>query len=161
MRPTLEYRVTAWGTAAKSNFNKASKVQNQAARIIITGAIRSTPIQTLETTTGLESIKQRRDTKILCQAAKFRRLPQHPMSERMSQPTKKRLKRGSFMHQAKDLEQQSQDFHQQEPLNIPNAQKILPWQKLTGPMISCEISGINSKEEQSETVRRALALEFI
>ena len=77
VRPTLEYRVTAWGSAAKSNFSKTSKVQNQAARII-TGAIKSTPIQELETTTGLQPIETRRNTKILCQAAKYRRLPNHP-----------------------------------------------------------------------------------
>jgi hypothetical protein len=71
VRPVLEYGVTAWGTAAKSNFEKVSKVQNQATRII-TGAMRSTPIQELETTTGLESLEDRRDTKLLIQAAKFK-----------------------------------------------------------------------------------------
>ncbi|PVD33867.1 hypothetical protein C0Q70_05129 [Pomacea canaliculata] len=56
VRPVLEYGMTAWGTAAKSNFEKVSKVQNQAARLI-TGAMRSTPIQELETITGLESLE--------------------------------------------------------------------------------------------------------
>ena len=53
VRPVLEYGMTAWGTAAKSNFDRVSKVQNQAARII-TGAMKSTPIVELETITGLQ-----------------------------------------------------------------------------------------------------------
>ena len=103
IRPVLEYGVTAWGTAAKSNFDKVSKVQNQAARII-TGAMKSTPIQELESITGLESLEDRRDTKLLVQAAKFKRLPDHPMHNRLSKPTKGRLKRGSFVHQTRILE---------------------------------------------------------
>ena len=35
--------MTAWGTTDKSNFDRVSKVQNQATRII-TGAIKSTLI---------------------------------------------------------------------------------------------------------------------
>ena len=30
IRPVLEYGITAWGTAAKSNLNKANRIQNQA-----------------------------------------------------------------------------------------------------------------------------------
>ena len=53
VRPVLEYGMAAWGTTAKTNMDKMSKVQNQAARII-TGSMRSTPIQELETITGLQ-----------------------------------------------------------------------------------------------------------
>ena len=153
VRPTLEYGVTAWGTAAKSNFEKVSKVQNQATRTI-TGAMRSTPIQELETITGLESMETRRDTKILCQAAKFKRLPNHPMKDRISQLTKKKhLKRGSFIHQAKDREKGIQDLQRQEPQNMPQAG--------TKPIVYCNVSGMGNKDEQSESVKRALALEQI
>ncbi|KAK7108830.1 hypothetical protein V1264_016494 [Littorina saxatilis] len=56
VRPVLEYGVTAWGTATKSNFDRVSKVQNQAARII-TGAMRSTSIQELEKSWALSPWK--------------------------------------------------------------------------------------------------------
>ena len=52
IRPVLEYGVTAWGTADKSNFEKVSKVQNQAFRVI-TGAMNSTQIQELESITEI------------------------------------------------------------------------------------------------------------
>ena len=78
-------------------------MQNQATRII-TGAMKSTPIQELETITGLQPLADRRDTKLLTQAAKFRRLQDHPMRDRLAQPTKRRLKRESFVHQSRKLE---------------------------------------------------------
>ena len=97
VRPTLEYGITAWGTAAKSNFNKVSKIQNQATRII-TGAMKSTSImELLDTVTGLEPLKDRRDTKILVQAAKFKRLPAYPPNERKTRGTNKRkTEKGEF-----------------------------------------------------------------
>ena len=119
VRPTLEYGVTAWGSAAKFNLSKTSKVQNQAARII-TGAIKSTPIQELETTTGLQSIETRRDTNILCQAVKYIRFPNHPMHERINKRNKKtRLKRCSFTHQTILLEKEDAELERQEPIPIP------------------------------------------
>ena len=103
IRPVLEYGIAAWGTAARSNFKRAKKVQNQASRII-TGALKSTPIQAMETLTVLEPLETRRDTKVLLQSAKFKRMGDHPMHGRMSGPTKSRLKRGSFLHQASNVE---------------------------------------------------------
>ena len=81
--------MTAWGTTAKTNFDRVSKVQNQATRII-TGAMKSMPIMELETITGLQSLDDCRDLKLLSQAAKFKRLQDHPMRLRLSQPTKGR-----------------------------------------------------------------------
>ena len=78
VRPVLEYGMTAWGTTANSNFDRVSKIQNQATRII-TGAMKSTPIMELETITGLQSFDDRRDLKLLSQAAKFKRPQDHPM----------------------------------------------------------------------------------
>ena len=89
--------MTAWGTTAKSNFDRVSKVHNQATRII-TGAMKSTPIVELETITGLQSFDDLRDFKLLNHAAKFKRLQDHPMRQRLAQPTKGRLKRESFIH---------------------------------------------------------------
>ena len=71
VRPVLEYGMTAWGTTAKSNFDWVSKVQNQVTRII-TGAMKSTPIMELEAITGFQSLDDRRDLKLLIQAAKFK-----------------------------------------------------------------------------------------
>ena len=102
VRPVLEYGMTAWGTTAKSNFDRVSKVQNQATRII-TGAVKSTPIVGLETITGLSHLRQR-----------------------LSQPTKGRLKRESFIHQSRILEQRQEDILDHDPKEIPPCFAHLP-----------------------------------
>jgi hypothetical protein len=124
VRPVLEYGMTAWGNTTKSNFDQISKVQNQATHII-TGVMKSTPIQELETVTGLQPLQDRRDTKLLTQAAKFKRLRDHPMNDRLSQPTKGRLKRGSFVHQSRVLERQHQDIMDHVPKEIPRCQSTV------------------------------------
>ena len=95
VRPVLEYDMTAWGTTAKFNSDPVSKVQNQATRIIA-GAMKSTPIVKVEAIAGLQSLDDRRDLKPLSQATKFKRLQDHPMRQRLSQPTKGRLEKGEF-----------------------------------------------------------------
>ena len=75
VRPVMEYG--AWATAAKSNTSRLAKVQNAGIRII-TGELKTTPIHTLETTTGLHSLDQRREEKVLTQTEKLKRLPIHP-----------------------------------------------------------------------------------
>ena len=118
VRPVLEYGMTAWGTTAKSNFDRVSKVQNQATRII-TGGMKSTPIMELETITRLQSLDDRRDLKLLSQAAKFKRLQDHPMRQRLSKPTTERLKRESFIHQSRILERRQEDILDHDPKEIP------------------------------------------
>ena len=116
VRPVLEYGMTAWGTTAKSNFDRVSKVQNQATRII-TGAMKSTPTVELETITWLQSPDDCRHFKLLNQAAKFKRLQHHPMKQRLSwsQPTKWRLRRESFIHQSRILEQRQEETLDYDP----------------------------------------------
>ncbi|XP_070184084.1 uncharacterized protein, partial [Littorina saxatilis] len=156
VRPVLEYGVTAWGTAAKSNFDRVSKVQNQAARII-TGTMRSTPIQELENIMGLD----RRDTKLLTQAAKFKRLPTHPMKDRLCQPTKGILKRGSFIHQTRVLERRHQDILDQQPKDIPQYLKNQSWSDEGRPQIRCSIPGVGKKDSQSCAELKSLTIEHI
>ena len=103
--------------AAKYNFYKISKIPNQGARIM-NCVMRSTPIQALETTTGLESIDSRKDTKVFIQSAKFQRLHNHPMDERIVQPNRRRIKRDSFLHQTRALERENEMLNGQEIQSI-------------------------------------------
>ena len=100
IRPVLEYGMAASSTAAQSNSSKLSRVQHQAMRMM-TGAIRSTPIYAMETVTGLQPLEDRQEIKILTQAAKFKRLQDHPMHERMNQPARGRLKRSNFLQHSR------------------------------------------------------------
>ncbi|RUS82318.1 hypothetical protein EGW08_009908 [Elysia chlorotica] len=160
VRPVLEYGVSAWGTTAKSNLDKITKVQNQATRVI-TGAMKSTPIKELETITGLAPIVQRKDSKLLIQAAKFRRLPEHPMKDRMSQPVKRRLKRESFLQQVRSLEKKNQDMQNQNPKELPRCAKHPDWEEETKLQIHETIPGIGKKSTQNELEKKTIAVEHI
>ena len=52
VRPHLEYGSSSWMTAAKIHHQTTDKVQNQALRII-TGAMKSTPVQSMEEITNI------------------------------------------------------------------------------------------------------------
>ena len=118
VRPALEYGMAMWGTAAKSNLDRLTKVQNQATRIM-TSAIKSTPVKDLESITGIQPLCDRTYTKMLVQDAKFKRLTAHPMNQRMGRPVCIRLKRNSFLHRTKELIKQNTGLHNHTPKELP------------------------------------------
>ena len=160
VRPVAEYGITAWATAAKSNFDSISRIQNQSQRLI-TGAMRSTPIKQMEEITGLQPMEERRDTRLLTQAAKFKRLTNHPMHSRMSKPTKARLKRGSFIHQSRRLERALPDLMDHETVPIPTHATLPAWKRHQFPSIVTSIPGVERKSTQTDDQRKAFTLEFI
>ena len=127
IRPVLEYGMAASFTTAKSNSCKLSRAQHQTMRIM-TGAMRSTPISAMETITGLQPLEDRQEIKVLTQAAKLKRLQDHPVHERMNQPTRGRLKRSNFLQHSRILERKTlyywtiypNPFHQSRPSPLGN-----------------------------------------
>ena len=128
VRPVLEYGITAWATASNTQFYKINKVQNFAA-CIITGAMKSTPTNTLETMTGLQPMEVIRDKKVIQLAEKFKRLHSHPMYERMQGIEKSRLKRSNFAATAKALTQNVSVLTEAKPKLIPTVSTGPPWEK--------------------------------
>jgi hypothetical protein len=63
---------------------------------IITGALKTTPINRIESITSLQPMEDRRPGRVLQQAEKFKRLPQHPMHQRIKGLEKGRFKRNNF-----------------------------------------------------------------
>ena len=160
IRPVLEYCSAATATAAKTNTVRHDRLQNQAMRMM-TGAMRSTPIKALETTTGLQSLEDRRNQKTLTQATKFKCLQNHPMRGRMSAPSKGRLKRSSFLNHSRILERRNPVLLDHEYSDIPITASIPPWQRTNFPTISLDIPGIQQKSTQSDIERKSLTTEFI
>ena len=156
VRPALEYGMAAWGTVANTHFERLKKVQNQATRVM-TGAIKSTPVNIIESTTGVQPLEDRRDTKILTQAAKFRRMPSHPMNDRIGKPTPTRLKRISFVRQAKQTLEQHGDLQNHVPKELPASLAVPPWEIHTVPEINLGVPGVNTKNSQTDLERRVLA----
>ena len=63
VRPVLEYGITAWGTAARSNLQKVILVQNQNLKIITDG-MKSMPIHIMECQIQMEFFHDRRQETI-------------------------------------------------------------------------------------------------
>ena len=158
--PVLEYGMAAWRTTAKTNMDKMSKVQNQAARII-TGSMKSTPIQELETITGLLPLLDRCHEKLLTQAAKFKRLSGHSMEKRMYLPTRGRLKRENFVHQIRYLEQRHRDILEQNPQKISQCFEIPAWSKEKHFLVKSGVPGIGPKDSQNELMTKLIPLEHL
>ena len=160
VRPTLEYGIQAWGNTTKAHFDRVNRVQNQATRII-TGAIKSTPIVKLEESTGLQSLKERKETKVLMQAAKFQRMPQHPMNSRLKQYSTNRLQsRTSFVKNKSTLLQKHPDLHKHAPKEIPNCLATPLWQG-NHPRYKTAVPNIKQKDLQSELERKAITSEYL
>ena len=124
--------------AAKSVTEKSNRIQNQA-MCMMTGAMHSTLISALETVTGLQSLEDRSSIKMPTQAAKFERLTEHPMHNRLSKPAKGRLTRSSFIHHSRILERhQPELLENQQPRYQPTLTRpkrelfsfLLPFQNL-------------------------------
>ncbi|GFS25220.1 hypothetical protein ElyMa_007021900 [Elysia marginata] len=109
VRPVLEYGSSAWNTTAKSNQQKVEKIQNQSLTII-TGGLKSTPILKMETITGLQSLEERRETKILTQCQKYKAMPNCVLNRRLKDTNKGRLKRNSFCKYSRILESKNEQL---------------------------------------------------
>jgi ribonuclease HI len=161
IRPHLEYGSAAWCPASKTTLQELDKVQNQALRVL-TGAMKSTPIVEMENMGRTQALRERRDTKVLIQAEKFKCMPNHPMKSRFQNLAMGRLKRSSFIHQAKRISRQHSDLPEVDiPLNSVPEQT--PWREEPGlPVhIQVEIKGIIDKEEQNSIQRRVATLSFL
>jgi hypothetical protein len=78
--------------------------------MVMMRAMKSTPIVEMEKMGGTQALSKGRDTKVLIQAEKFLRIPNLPMKERFRNLALGRLKRSSFVHQAKSLLRQNPEL---------------------------------------------------
>jgi ribonuclease HI len=161
VRPHLEYGSSSWMTAAKTHHQTLDKVQNQALRII-TGAMKSTPIEKMEKTAGIPPLNKRRECKAMLQATKYQSMPDHPMCSRLKQLSASRLKRSSYTMEARSLQRK----HREElPETIQPPTVTMdnpPWESaLRKATIQTTVPGITAKDEQSSVARKALTLAML
>ena len=161
VRPVMEYGSAAWATAAKSNTSKLAKVQNAGMRLI-TGGLKTTPINTLESTTGLPSLDTRREEKVLIQHEKLQRLSPHPAHKQLQDQTKNRLKRGSFNHLAKRLVRSHSDILPSTPEEREPLQDAEEWDiQQDKVLFVTDIPGVTSKGDQPDHMLKTLTLEML
>ena len=157
IHPVVEYGMNSSCTAAKCNTERptGSKIRPY------TGAVHSTSISALETTSGLQSLENRINIKALSQAAKFKRLTDQPMHSQMSKPTKGRLKRSSFIHYTRLLETQQPELLDCMPEPIQTHAAVPCSERQKFPAILTSIQGIDRKAAQSNPERRSITVRHI
>ena len=89
IRPHIDYGSTTCSSASKTSNYTLDKVQNQALRLI-TGSMRSTPINIMEEITAIQPLSKRRDMRIIIQAERYKS-SSHPMKTKIHGMTKKDL----------------------------------------------------------------------
>ena len=109
VRPVVEYGMTAWASASKTNTDRLSKVQNSGLRLI-SGGMKTTPIHAMEKHVNIRPLDDRREERVLVQREKIKCMPNHPMHVHISRSTTSRLKRTSFCHISDHLHQQHKDI---------------------------------------------------
>ena len=128
---------------------------------MMTGAMRSTSISAMETVTGLQPLEDRQEIKVLTQAAKFKRLQDHPMHERMNQPTRGRLKRSNFLQHSRILERKNSELLDHMPKPIPSVKTIPSWKRGQLPRMCTKVPGVANRGCQPEPERKSLTLEYV
>ena len=94
---------------------------------------------------------------MLVQDAKFKRLTDHPVIQRMGQPVCRR--RNSFIHQAKELRKQNTDLYNHTPKEIPTCLSIPTWKSEALPNMNKP--GIEDKRLQTSEERRGITDAFL
>ena len=104
VRPVLEYGSSTFGTTASITLQKLDKIQNTGLRII-SGGMKSTPINEMESLAGLKILEEQREEKIILQAERYKSLQRHPMH-------KKCLSSAAIASNAQALRKQQKQFVQ-------------------------------------------------
>ena len=161
VRPVMEYGAATWSTASKSNTNRLNTVQNSGMRII-TGGLKTTPITSLELTTKLANLEERREGKALTYHAKIQRMPTLPAHNILQARTKNRLKRNSFNHISRQLSK----AHSNELPNTPDSYEPLQlteeWNIPQHNIVfSKEVPGIDKKEGLTKNTQRSLTTDML
>lgn len=123
--------------------------------------MRSTPIKQIKEITGLQPMAERRDTRLLTQAAKFKRLLNDPMCNKMSKPTEAQLKRGSFIHRNRRLERTLPNLMDPKTMPIPTHATLLASKRHKFPSIATSIPGVERKNNRTDDKQIAFTLELI
>ena len=161
VRPHLEYGSTSWMTTAKTHLQTLDKVQNQALRII-SGAMKTTPIEKMEKQTGIPPLSKRREQKAMLQGNKFKCLQNHPMNERLQARSSGRLKRSSFAVESRALDRKHQAALPNQVTPISFSLDCPPWEeKQEAVTVRTTVPQVTNKGEQSDQVLKTLTLAML
>ena len=160
VRPTLEYGASAWTTAAKTHTNNLDRVQNIGLRTI-SGAMKSNPIAMMDQPAGVGPLESRRQATPLTHAEKMKRLPDHPLHNRLQDLTKNRIKQKSLNHLVKQHQKRQTDILTDNPELCKRLNPCTNPQKPLLGEIRTNIPGITVKKDHSNIELKTLTMEEI
>jgi hypothetical protein len=161
VRPHLEYGSSSWMTPAKTHHQILDKVQNQALRII-TGAMKSTPMQSMEEITNIPPLCKRSECKAMIQATKYQCSQDHPMNTKLKQLSSSRLKRSSFALETRALQRKHQEVLPKYVKPIAFTLNDPPCEdKLGNVTIQTSVPNITTKAEQTSIVKKTLTMSML
>ena len=121
--------------------------------------MKSTPITFMEQTTAIQPLQQRRHTKVLLRAEKYKCLPDHPMKEKVEGCTKNGIKRCSFTLEVKKLQKDYPAVLTIPTLPLSKQDFTNPCENTTsGIQIKTTIPQLEQGKELDASIRRSLAL---
>ena len=91
-RPVLEYGSSTFGTAVSTTLKKLDKIKNTGLRII-SGGMKSTPINEMESLAGLKSLEEKKGRKDSAPSRKAQAPSTPPYARKMSELSSYRIKR--------------------------------------------------------------------
>ena len=160
IRPVMEYATTSWATASTTNKGKLDKAQNLALRAIV-GAMKTTPITEMEKRADIEPLELRRNFKVLTQTEKLKRLPNHPLHEKLQAPTKNRLKRQSLNHLARELGNKQEDILDSE-ISEECHLRSSKWNPTDFDITICqEVPGLLPREQQFPAEEMTVTMQML
>ena len=160
IRPVLEYGSKAWTSAANSHLQALNKVQNQALRLI-TGAMKTSPINEMEKITGITPLPYRRDTKTMVHAEKYKSMPAHPMRARYGDLASGRLKRSSFIHRSKKLNREYKEELPDITREITPTLFPVPWEQYPNLTIRTTINNYHTMIELNNLQKKTIVCNMI
>ena len=92
---------------------------------------------------------------------KVKRMPDHPMKERMNRDTKRRIQRSSFLKENRKLEDLSPELEDMFPKELPRTRATPELQNKTMPIIRISIPGIGPKSSQDPFIRKSVTMEHL
>jgi ribonuclease HI len=106
-------------------------------------------------------MEDRKISKVITQAEKFKRLTGHPMHKRINVVRERRLKRTNFVALAQGEIGKHDALAKATAVSLTAKVPSPPWRRTELPELICAIPGIVDKKLQTPAERKSIAVEFI
>ena len=155
IRSKLDYSGPGWQPwLSDQNINTLEATQNKALRII-TGQLRSSPVEALRFEAGVGSYRTRIMRTTLRTAEKAKRLPpNHPCAVAWNSASRPRNHRSSFARLATELSESHIPLAAESRQPIPLISSP-PWEQLSNVSIFSNLEGVKDKRASQESIRTA------